>query len=56
LQRFRIASAKALLPTTRPQKSIHDPDRPNHEADMFVSEPPTEIGDCYDLPSDQWRA
>ena len=53
LQRFRIASAKALLPKTRPQKSIHDPAVQITKLDMFVSEPPTEIGDCYDLPSDR---
>jgi hypothetical protein len=53
LQRFRIASAKALLPTTRPQKSIHDPAVQITKLDMFVSQPPTETGDCYDLPSDR---
>jgi hypothetical protein len=37
LQRFRIAPAKALLPTTRPQKSIHDPPVQITKLDMFVS-------------------
>jgi len=53
LQCFRIAPAKALLPTTRPEKSIHDPAVQITNLDMFVSQPPTEIGDCYDLPSDR---
>ena len=53
LKRLRIAPAKALLPTTRPQKSIHNPAVQITKLDMFVSQPPTEIGDCYDLPSDR---
>ncbi|MFZ0317941.1 MAG: hypothetical protein WAL56_02365 [Candidatus Sulfotelmatobacter sp.] len=53
LQCFRIAPAKALLPTARPEKSIHDPAVQLTNLDMFVSKPPTEIGDCYDLPSDR---
>jgi hypothetical protein len=53
LQCFRIAPAKALLPTTRPKKSIHDPAVQLTNLDMFVSQPPTEIGDCYNLPSDR---
>src|ERR1039458_7306550 len=38
-QRFRIAPAKALLPTTRPQKSINDPAVQITKLDMFVSQP-----------------
>jgi hypothetical protein len=53
LPRFRIAPAKALLPPTRLQKSIHDPAIQITKLDMFESQPPTEIGDCYDLPSDR---
>jgi hypothetical protein len=52
-QRFRIALAKALLPTTRPQKSINDPAVQITKLDMFVSQPAAEIGDCHDLPSDR---
>ena len=50
---FGSPPAKALLPTTRPQKSIHDPAVQIMNLDMFLSQPPTEIGDCYDLPSDR---
>jgi hypothetical protein len=53
LQRFRIAPTKALLATTKPQKSIHNPAVQIMKLDMFVSQPPAEIGDCYDLPSDR---
>jgi len=53
VQRLRIAPAKALLATTKPQKSIHDPAVQITKLDMLVSQPPTEIGDCYDLPSDR---
>jgi hypothetical protein len=53
LQCFRIAPTKALLPTARPEKSIHDPAVQLTNLDMFVSQPTTEIGDRYDLPSDR---
>ena len=43
----------ALLTTTRPQESIHDPAVQITKLDMLFSQPPTEIGDCYDLPSDR---
>ena len=53
VQRLRIAPTKALLATTKPQKSIHDPTVQITKLDMLVSQPATEIGDCYDLPSDR---
>ena len=53
LQRFRIAPTEALPPTTKPQKSTHNPAIQIMKFDMFVSQPPAEIGDCYDLPSDR---
>ena len=53
LQCFRIAPTKALLPTTRPEKSTHDPAVQITNLDMFVSQPPTEISNRHDLPSDR---
>ena len=53
LQRFRIAPTEALLPTTKPQKPIHNPAVQIMKFEMFVSQPPAEIGDGYDLPPDR---
>ena len=53
LQRFRIASANPLLPTAKPQKSIHNLAVQSLDIDVFLFQPPAEIGDYDDLLSDR---
>ena len=54
LQRFRIASANPLLPTAISQKSIHDIWLSRAwTSNVFLLQPPAEIGDCDDLLSDR---
>jgi hypothetical protein len=53
LQRFRIAFAKPLLPTAKMQKSIHNLAVQSLDINLFLHQPPAEIGDYDDLPSDR---
>ena len=53
LQRFRIASANPLLPTAKAQKSIHNLAVQNLHINLFLLQPPAEIGDYDDLLSDR---
>ena len=53
VQGFRIASANPLLPTTKAQKSIHNIAVQSLDSDVFLLQPPAEIGDHDDLPSDR---
>jgi hypothetical protein len=41
------------LPTPKAQKSIHNLLVQSRNLNMFVLEPPAEIGDCDDLPPDR---
>jgi len=53
IQRFRIASANPLLPTAKSQKSIHNLAVESPEINLFLVQPPAEIGDYHDLLSDR---
>ena len=53
VQRFRIASANSLLPPPKSQESIHNLAIQILDIDMFLLQPPTEIGDYDDLLSDR---
>jgi hypothetical protein len=53
LQRFRIASADSLLPSSKPQEPGHYLAIQILDIDMFLFKPPTEIGDYDDLLSDR---
>jgi hypothetical protein len=52
-QRFRIASPNPLLPTAKAQKSIHSLAVQSPDRDVFLLQPPAEIGDYDDLLSDR---
>ena len=52
-QRFRIASANPLLPTAKTQKSIHNLAVQSLDINLFLLQPPAEIGDYDDLLSDR---
>jgi hypothetical protein len=52
-QRFRVASPNTLLSATKAQESIHDVVVQHLYFDVFVLQPPAEIGDGDDLPSDR---
>lgn len=52
LQRFRFASADPLLPTAKPQVSLHNVAVQVPGIDMFLYQPAAEIGNYYDLLSD----
>ena len=52
-QRFRIASADPLLPTSKPQESIHHLVVQILDINMFLLQPSAEIGDYDDLLSDR---
>ena len=52
-KRFRIASANPLLPTAKSQKSIHNLAVQSLDIDVFLLQPPAEIGDYDDLLSDR---
>ena len=53
LQGFPIASANPLLLSARSQKSIHNLVVQRPERDVFLLQPPAEIGDYDDLLSDR---
>src|SRR5580700_10527231 len=52
LQRLRIASANPLLPTAKAQKAIHKLAIQSRDVNVFLLQPPAEIGDYDDLLSD----
>jgi len=52
IQRFRVASTNTLS-ATKAQESIHDVVVQRLYFDVFVLQPPAEIGDGNDLPSDR---
>jgi len=53
VQRFRIASAYPLLPSSKPQEPGHYLAIQILDIDVFLFKPPTEIGDYDDLLSDR---
>jgi hypothetical protein len=53
IQCFRVAPTKVLLPTPKAQESVHDLLVHRLYLDVFVLQPPAEIGDGDDLPSDR---
>jgi hypothetical protein len=53
LQRFRIASANPLLPAAKAQKSIHNLAFQSLDINLFLLQPPAEIGDYDNLLSDR---
>jgi hypothetical protein len=52
LQGLGIASANPLLPTAKAQKSIHNFAVQSPDRDVFLLQPPAEIGDYDDLLPD----
>jgi hypothetical protein len=52
-QSTRIASADSLLPTAKSQESIHNLAVQGLDIDVFLFQPPAEIGDGYDLLPDR---
>ena len=53
LQGLRIASANPLLPTAKVQKSIHNLTVQVLDSDLFLHQPPAQLGDYDDLLSDR---
>ena len=51
-QRLRVASTNSLLPTAKAQKSIHNFAVQRPDRDVFLLQPPAEIGNYHDLLSD----
>jgi hypothetical protein len=52
-QGFRIASANSLLLTAKSQESIHNLAIQSLDINLFLLQPPAEIGDYDDLLSDR---
>lgn len=53
IRRFRVAPTNALLSTPKAQESIHALVIQSVNLDVFTLQPPAEISDCDDLPSDR---
>jgi len=53
LQRFRLASADPLLPTTKSQESIHNLAMQSLNIDVFLFQPAAEISNYYNLLPDR---
>lgn len=53
IQGLRVAPRNALLSTTKAQESIHDLLVQSFYVEVFVLQPPAEISDCDDLPSNR---
>jgi len=53
LQGFRIASTNPLLPTAKAQKSVHNLAVQRVDINVFLHQPPAEIGDYDNLLSDR---